>query len=95
MRGSGDVRGTFREAELTRQGQCVRIDRLARRRATSRESEAWWVLDNKTAAHPEHDATQQEQLARYRAAVERLHPGQAVRVAFLSGEGGAPPMPAL
>jgi ATP-dependent helicase/nuclease subunit A len=40
-----------------------------------------------SAAHPERNEALQAQLARYRAAVERLHPGQAVRVAFLSGKG--------
>ena len=77
----------FNEVELVHQGQRLRIDRLVRRRASATEPEAWWVLDYKSAAHPERDAALQEQLTRYRAAVERLHPGQAVRVAFLSGEG--------
>ncbi|MCA0311406.1 MAG: UvrD-helicase domain-containing protein [Proteobacteria bacterium] len=77
----------FNEVELVHQGQRLRIDRLVRRRASGGEPEAWWVLDYKSAAHPERDTALQEQLAGYRAAVERLHPGQAVRVAFLSGEG--------
>ncbi|MCZ2105725.1 MAG: UvrD-helicase domain-containing protein [Burkholderiales bacterium] len=77
----------FNEVELTHQGQRLRIDRLVRRRASATEPEAWWVLDYKSAFHPERDAALQEQLARYRAAVERLHPGAVVRVAFLSGEG--------
>ena len=77
----------FNEVELVHQGQRLRIDRLVRRRASATEPEAWWVLDYKSAAHPERDAALQEQLTRYRAAVERLHPGVVVRVAFLSGEG--------
>ena len=77
----------FNEVELTHQGQRLRIDRLVRRRASAAEPEAWWVLDYKSAAHPEQDAALQAQLAGYRAAIERLHPGQVVRVAFLSGEG--------
>jgi ATP-dependent helicase/nuclease subunit A len=77
----------FDEVELTHQGQRLRIDRLVRRRAGPHGDEAWWVLDYKSAAHPERDPVLQEQLARYRAAVERLHPGQLVRVAFLSGQG--------
>jgi len=77
----------FDEVELTHDGQRLRIDRLVRRRASAAEPEAWWVLDYKSAAHPERDAQLQAQLDRYRAAIERLHPGQAVRVAFLSGEG--------
>ncbi|MFT4193429.1 UvrD-helicase domain-containing protein [Ottowia sp.] len=77
----------FDEVELVHQGQRLRIDRLVRRRASAAEPEAWWVLDYKSAFHPERDAVLQDQLARYRAAIERLHPGQVVRVAFLSGEG--------
>jgi len=82
-----EVLEAFNEVELVHQGQRLRIDRLVRRRASGGEPEAWWVLDYKSAAHPERDTALQEQLAGYRAAVERLHPGQAVRVAFLSGEG--------
>ena len=77
----------FDEVELTHEGQRLRIDRLVRRRASATEPETWWVLDYKSAAHPERDALLQTQLARYRAAIKRLHPGQAVRVAFLNGEG--------
>ncbi|MBP7453317.1 MAG: UvrD-helicase domain-containing protein [Ottowia sp.] len=77
----------FNEVELTYQGQRLRIDRLVRRRASASEPEAWWVLDYKSAAHPERDPLLQAQMARYRAAVELLHPGHTVRVAFLTGEG--------
>jgi ATP-dependent helicase/nuclease subunit A len=45
------------------------------------------VLDYKSAARPERDATRHTQLATYRAAIERLHPDQPVRAAFLNGEG--------
>ena len=82
-----EVLEAFNEVELTHQGQRLRIDRLVRRRAGPHGPEAWWVLDYKSAAQPERDPRLVEQLARYRAAIERLHPGQAVRVAFLSGEG--------
>ena len=82
-----EVIEAFDEVELVHQGQRRRIDRLVRRRAGPHGPEAWWVLDYKSAAHPERDAALVDQLAGYRAAVERLHPGQAVRVAFLSGEG--------
>ena len=77
----------FDEVELVHQGQRLRIDRLVRRRAGAHGPEAWWVLDYKSAAQPERDPALQAQLAGYRAAIERLHPGQVVRVAFLSGEG--------
>jgi len=82
-----EVLEAFDEVELMHGGQRLRIDRLVRRRASATEPETWWVLDYKSAAHPERDALLQAQLAGYRAAIERLHPGQAVRVAFLSGEG--------
>ena len=84
---TAEVLEAFDEIELVHQGQRLRIDRLVRRRAGVHGPEAWWVLDYKSAAHPERDETLQAQLAGYRAAIERLHPGQAVRVAFLSGEG--------
>ena len=84
---TAEVLEAFDEIELVHQGQRLRIDRLVRRRAGAHGPEAWWVLDYKSAAHPERDETLQAQLAGYRAAIERLHPGQAVRVAFLSGEG--------
>ena len=83
----GEVLEAFDEVELIHQGQRLRIDRLVRRRAGTHGPEAWWVLDYKSAAQPERDEALALQLTRYRAAIERLHPGQAVRVAFLSGEG--------
>ena len=83
----GEVLEAFDEVELIHQGERLRIDRLVRRRAGAHGPEAWWVLAYKSAAHPERDATLLAQLERYRAAVESLHPGQVVRVAFLSGEG--------
>ena len=84
---TSEVIEAFDEVELIHQGQRLRIDRLVRRRAGPHGPEAWWVLDYKSAAHPERDEALQAQLAGYRAAIERLHPGQVVRVAFLSGEG--------
>ena len=84
---ASEVLEAFDEVELVHQGQRLRIDRLVRRRAGAHGPEAWWVLDYKSAAQPERDPALQAQLAGYRAAIERLHPGQVVRVAFLSGEG--------
>jgi ATP-dependent helicase/nuclease subunit A len=82
-----EVLEAFDEVELTHQGQLQRIDRLLRRRASAAEPETWWALDYKSAAHPEQDPQLQAQLTRYRAAIRHLHPGHAVRAAFLSGEG--------
>jgi ATP-dependent helicase/nuclease subunit A len=71
------------EVPLIHQGQVLRIDRLVRHRASG----AWWVLDHKSAAHPERDAALVEQLRRYRDAVAQAHPGETVRAAFLTGQG--------
>ena len=83
-----EVLEAFNEVELVHQGQRLRIDRLLRRRAGPHGPEAWWVLDYKSAAQPERDQALQAQLERYRAAVQQLHPGQPVQVAFLTGAGG-------
>lgn len=82
-----EVLEAYNEVELIHDGQRLRIDRLVRRRASGDEPEAWWVLDYKSAAHPERDEALQDQLDRYRVAVARLYPDAEVRVAFLSGEG--------
>ncbi|MFA7526800.1 MAG: UvrD-helicase domain-containing protein [Ottowia sp.] len=82
-----EVLEAFNEVEIIHDGELLRMDRLVHRRAGAHGPEAWWVLDYKSAAHPERSVDLQQQLQRYRAAVQALHPGQAVRVAFLSGEG--------
>ena len=71
------------EVTLVHEGQILRIDRLVRRR----ESGAWWVLDYKSEARPESDASLIAQLQRYRAAVQTACPGEAVHAAFLTGQG--------
>ncbi|SDZ98009.1 exodeoxyribonuclease V subunit beta [Variovorax sp. YR216] len=71
------------EVTLVHEGQVLRIDRLVRHR----ESGAWWVLDYKSAARPERDATLIAQLNRYRDAVQEAYPGETVRAAFLTGQG--------
>ncbi|HEY1228311.1 MAG TPA: 3'-5' exonuclease, partial [Ramlibacter sp.] len=70
------------EVELVHQGEVLRLDRLVRHRDGS-----WWVLDHKSAAHPERDATLLAQLRRYVQAITQLHPGEPVQGAFLTGEG--------
>ena len=82
-----EVLDAFNEVELTHQGQRLRIDRLVRRRAQASAPESWWVLDYKSAAHPERDLTLRAQLARYRTAIAQLHPGDPVHAALLSGDG--------
>ena len=82
-----EVLQAFNEVEVVHEGERLRIDRLVRRRAGAHGPEAWWVLDYKSAAHPERDESLQAQLARYRVAVESRHPGEVVHMAFVSGNG--------
>ncbi len=84
---AGEVIEAFDEVELSHQGQRLRIDRLVRRRASGAEPESWWVLDYKSAARPEADPLLVAQLERYRDAVRQIHPGRAVKAAFLSADG--------
>ena len=71
------------EVTLVHEGETLRIDRLVR----ERDSGAWWILDYKSAARPERDATLIAQMQRYRVAVQHAYPGATVRVAFLTGQG--------
>lgn len=94
LRGAGrwawqadEVVQAFDEIELVHEGQRLRIDRLVQRRAMGGAADTWWVLDYKSAASPDHQSELQQQLVRYRMAVQALHPGQSVRAAFLSGDG--------
>ncbi|MDR2127563.1 MAG: UvrD-helicase domain-containing protein [Burkholderiaceae bacterium] len=91
---SSAVAEAFDEVELLLRGQRLRIDRLVRRRAVADQPETWWVLDYKSAHQPERDAALQAQLARYRAAVQAIYPGQPVRAAFLSADGRLRPLAA-
>jgi ATP-dependent helicase/nuclease subunit A len=75
------------EVELVHRGELLRLDRLVRRRGGP-----WWVLDYKAASRPEQDEALLAQLRGYRDAVARLHPGQEVRAAFLTGEGRLVPL---
>jgi ATP-dependent helicase/nuclease subunit A len=68
---------------LDAEGQVMRLDRLVRERASGH----WWVLDHKSAAHPERQAALREQLARYARAVALAQPGAHVRTAFLTADG--------
>jgi ATP-dependent helicase/nuclease subunit A len=65
-------------------GEVLRIDRLV---LSAGESPAWWVLDYKLDAAPQHDPAHREQLGAYRRAVQALQPGEVVRAAFISGSG--------
>ena len=71
------------EVTLVHEGEQLRIDRLVRHRETG----TWWVLDYKSAAHPDRDAALIAQMQRYRVAVQNANPGATVRAAFLTGQG--------
>jgi ATP-dependent helicase/nuclease subunit A len=53
------------EYELVHEGRVLRIDRLVK----ERDTQIWWIVDFKSAAHPEKSAVLQEQLKTYRAAL--------------------------
>jgi ATP-dependent helicase/nuclease subunit A len=71
------------EVELLHRGARLRMDRLVRRRDTGE----WWVLDYKSAAHPQQQAPLVAQMHAYRAAVLAAHEGAVVRLAFLTAHG--------
>jgi ATP-dependent helicase/nuclease subunit A len=72
------------EVELIHQGQWLRIDRLV----WQRESQTWWVLDYKSQPKPQQDPELVAQLRRYREAVMQAYPGQSVKAAFVTPQGG-------
>jgi len=71
------------EVALTHDGQLLRLDRLVQRSDTG----AWWVLDFKSSAQPQTQPALCAQLRQYRAALQRVYPGQAVHTAFLTPQG--------
>lgn len=71
------------EVELAHLGELLRLDRLVRRR----DSGEWWVLDYKSATHPEQQPQLLAQMRRYCEAVRQAYPGAPVRAAFLTGQG--------
>jgi ATP-dependent helicase/nuclease subunit A len=75
------------EVELFHQGELLRLDRLVRETGMDAKPGTWWVLDYKSAAHPERQALLITQLQRYRRAVAQTCPGEVVRVAFISKHG--------
>ncbi len=80
------------EVGLLADGQLMRLDRLVQRRDAGHEGE-WWVLDYKSKNTPEAQPELIAQLEAYRAAVEKIHPGQPVRAAFLTGQGALVELP--
>ena len=75
------------EVELFHQGELLRLDRLVRQRGSSSAPGAWWVLDFKTAEHPERQPALRAQMRRYQQALADTRPGEVVRLAFINPQG--------
>ncbi len=75
------------EVALMHEGQELRLDRLVLRPAPPGQAPTWWVLDFKLNPAPLRQAEYLVQMARYRAAVSRMQPGEPVRGAFISADG--------
>ena len=74
---------TGNEVEIFHGGELLRLDRLVRRTDTG----AWWVLDFKSAEHPEQQPELLTQMRRYAQAVQAARPGAVVRLAFINLHG--------
>ena len=74
------------EVELTHEGETHRLDRLVQRKDTVHAGH-WWVLDYKTAAHPERQAGLVEKMKIYKSALAAIYPEQVVKAAFLTADG--------
>jgi ATP-dependent helicase/nuclease subunit A len=73
------------EVAISDGGEVLRIDRLVQLDVAGEA--VWWVLDYKLALAPESLEPYRRQLLRYRDAVRALQPGDAVRCAFIAGDG--------
>ena len=82
------LRWAGNEVPVGEAGEALRIDRLVLLDEGAGFGPVWWVLDYKLRHAPETLVEYQDQLRRYRAAVERAEPGAAVRCAFITGAGG-------
>jgi ATP-dependent helicase/nuclease subunit A len=83
---TGDaLRWAGNEVAVGEGGADLRIDRLVALDNAGRRE--WWVLDYKLQHSPENVPAYREQMARYKAAVQKLQPGEAVRCAFITGAG--------
>jgi ATP-dependent helicase/nuclease subunit A len=80
-----DLRWAGNEVPVSDAGELLRIDRLVRLDTEGRA--VWWVLDYKLQHAPEQLEAYRAQLRRYRDAVRRAQPGEAVRCAFVTGAG--------
>ncbi len=80
------IRWSGNEVPVSDAGEVLRIDRLVRIEEEGGEP-VWWVLDYKLRHAPEALEPYRQQLLRYRDAVRAAQPGQAVRCAFIAGDG--------
>ena len=74
------------EVELTYLGETFRLDRLVQRKDASHVGH-WWVLDYKSAAHPERQPELLVQMQKYKTALQAIYPEQVVKAAFLTADG--------
>jgi len=79
------IRWRGNEVSLSDGGEVLRIDRLVL--VDEGDGPVWWVLDYKLSHAPDELDAYRAQLLRYRAAVARAQPGDAVRCAFITGDG--------
>ncbi len=79
------IRWSGNEVAVAVEGEVRRIDRLVH--LEEGEGDVWWVLDYKLRHAPEALAPYREQLLGYRDAVRAAQPGDAVRCAFIAGDG--------
>jgi ATP-dependent helicase/nuclease subunit A len=87
LRWSGDEVPVSDDGDVLRIDRLVHIDAEASAGVAGGSSAVWWVLDYKLHHEPETLAPYREQLLRYRDAIRRLQPDDAVRCAFITGEG--------
>jgi len=77
------------EVPVSHEGADLRLDRLVQRASEGGGGgrPEWWVLDYKLNDAPQRQPEYLEQLRVYRAAVQRLQPGEPVRSAFITAQG--------
>lgn len=77
------IESVQKEIELFYQNELLRIDRLVKVEGQ------WWVLDYKSSALPaaKFEQTYQQQLAKYKKAIQAIIPGEEIHVALITGGG--------
>ena len=90
---AGHISWQGNEVGVSWQGNSLRIDRLVLRKAQGSEPACWWVLDYKSALHPERQQALMQQLQQYRHILQTLYPETPVRAAFVAADGGLVEVP--